>query len=1004
MAIPDSQVTIPKQIYANAYGSKALAEIKQNYLLRRHVFLQALLEGRLLFFSTDADGTCTFKTAAKVENSRSIGSLSDKAFLRLFVKALRRLGCIFEVNTARTGVLPGPSAVGSEGPRIKKSNGEFFNPRSPNEISGILHEFGIHNVSNRDNKKIYDSLVINGLSGSIRHHPTQGLKIADSVLRYTQFIDKLNSHSVQGAENGFLAKIEEIVANKAEKKPLKVLEYKSIPEIFIKHPEFTIDNYLRYIDLVEQARDNSWSNEEFFYELNKSGVQIPATYYDPANPPSSEEELSNNIRKGKLCCLVPHAFDSDNVVRTDKKFEIYKVLAKFCRDPEIRAWAEKEFKLPAGADLFSINGKDVSHINFDDPNFTVEKFVELVKELKDKGSSNNSAIIKVVENLQPYCELAPNSSKADVLPSLEEVQKHNFCTIAAGDSPGSDAEMLAQAIVLGGSGVIVRGLMTTKDVAGKIVEQLALEKNSWHKFALKDLGKDKKGEVIYQTAEGEIKTKSELTKEMLKNYEKQMLRCNNIHENNAFNAAIVSEFFSGDPEFSLELDEKHAWAQDVLAATNKKSLTTPISLDSEKALLQEEYVQALKERFPFINRIPYIKELFELKNAGPIFDTLLNGVSYTLMLSGPASMLGELLKMPGLAYTANFFRRVSYGINNLASGISRGLLLSAHQFPWQCIGEVFGLVSTFCPTHSTIGEALRALSNLVLLGRSNELAMRSNYNLDEFSKDAETAKAVAETYQGKAAPYKDKVKVFSEKNKARMEMVDKLQYDYHLGKLPIVGSLFAKAAADFMQAAKMAYEFVTIRALNKHAISNFFGLGQAGLTKVSKNSGKEYGEVHEEHTYAFAGMLTATLSGTSMLLNMLGFKSVAHVFSNAANMTPALGIVTAGKLTHQDQAGDPRLFTDINKKQQNFSPEVSGLLQTVAGWGQFISGAFMHTSWGPGLYDFFTGSYLQGIKMLLKVGIDDSVVNQSTRQNKYYVDVKAVSRREQSSNLAKNVV
>ena len=41
-----------------------------------------------------------------MENSRSIGALQDKHFLRMALKAYKKLGAYFEINTARTGFVP----------------------------------------------------------------------------------------------------------------------------------------------------------------------------------------------------------------------------------------------------------------------------------------------------------------------------------------------------------------------------------------------------------------------------------------------------------------------------------------------------------------------------------------------------------------------------------------------------------------------------------------------------------------------------------------------------------------------------------------------------------------------------------------------------------------------------------------------------------------------------------------------------------------------------------
>ncbi len=985
---------MPEEIYANAktvigIGSHSRRLIKENYLKRRKFILTQLRDGRKPYYSFDADGTCTFKTVQKVENSRSIGSLLDKHFLRNLLKGLWKVGGYFEINTARTGVFPGPSAVGTEGPKFKDAKGEWQNPRSPNEISSLLHEFGIHSLDDPDSKNLYKLLVVNGLSGGIKHDPNGKLAINPATINYGKFIDKLNHIKLPGAEDGFLSKLEEIVSNKKEHKPLKVLEYKSIPEIFDKHPDFSVENYLRYIDLVEKSREQSLDAKEFFQKLNASDIKLPKEYYDPVNPPVNEFELTDKIRKGLLVCLTPHAFDSDNRVRDDIKLLFYKTLAKFANSPEAQEWAEKEFGIPKGTCLFSINGKDVSGIDFEnlEKTFTLKEFRDFIKEKCPTPKNKQYILLDAKENPQPYCELAPNTSKADVFPSIEEVRAKNLLIVAAGDSPGTDAPMLAQAILLEGAGFIIRGLMTEQDVAEAMVSQLALPLNQWHNDALTISGKNEKKEELFQhNKTGEIKTKAEWAKDFLPTVEKATYKSSNIHENNAFNAAFFSEFLNS-PEFKLELDESKPWVQEVLKATNKRSLVTPTNDSNEKALEGQVYSKSILETYPWLGNIPFVKKYLKIEAAGPFFDNLLSIVSKTMMIATPFELIGEKFGIKPLSTLARYAQKWSYRFNTVASGVSRGLVLSAHQFPWQFIGECFGFSSTFFNDSSKFGKVLRALSNTVLIGRANELAMRSNYNLDEFAKDKTTQETIKEQYE-KSPVFKDKKQYFDKATEKRMDRVDYFQYGFLggiIGKIPFVGRLAASAVADSWQAAVMAYEFVTNKALHQHVLPNFFTLGQVGPTKTSKNSGKPYGEVHEEHAYAFSGIATLGVSIMS-IFSMMGKNTFLSSFlTSAANMIPALGIVTAGKLVYQDQAGDPRLFTDINKKQQTYSPEKSGLLQMFGGWGQAVMGMFINTSWGPALYDFATGLYLNGIREQIKIGIDDAAVNQLTRQGKYYV-------------------
>lgn len=996
LSIPDDKVQIPEVIYANTpkFLKKDRDDISNHYLRRRKYLLEQLALGKSLHFSDDADGTHTFKTVMKVENSRSIGSLIDKFHLRLIVKALRKLGGYFEINTARTGFVPGPSLVGTEGPKFKDAQGNWINPRAENEISGIPHEFGIHNLADKENREIFDNLIINGLSGGVIHDPRNGgsFKVNDATIRYGEFVDKLNEISLPSAPNGFLAKLEELVANKGDHKPLRVLEYKSVPKILIKYPEFKVKDYYNYIHLAEQHRKEGGSDEQFFQKLEKSGLKIPTEYYDPANPPVTEDQLTRRLRTSLLTCLTPHAFNSDNVVDSETKIKFYATLAKFARSPEAQEWAEKTYGIPKGTPLISVNDKDASHIDFENFEKSYSSIGEMKDHLKEKGVDCPTALIKVVENDQPYCELAPNSSKDEVLPPIEEVQEHNKTVVGSGDSPGSDAPLLAKSIILGGAGFIVRGLMSEADVGNQITEILAKPESEWHEYALtKRPILDEAGKEIdanYQNNKtGEVKSKKEWVEFFAGEkgiYRDKIHRSNNIHENNAFTAAIFSEIFDGEKDFSLELDKNAPWAKDVLDSACERSLVTPISEPAEKAMEGMVFEKPITERIPLLKKIPLARDLFDPYKMGSTFSKMWKGVAFALIGAAPIEIIADLTGVSWLANTAGIVQRVSYGLNNIASGVGRGLTQSAHKFWWQFNGEVFGLLSAILG-NSTNGLTLRALANTVLVGRANENAMRDNYNLDDF-KDK---KAVKEIYKGSktAEAYYEKKHVAADYTKQMMRTIDNLDNNFLngiLGKIP-GGKMLTGSLAHFVQTSKLARDFFKIPGLPATTVKNFFSAGQQGHTKVSKNSGKEYGEVHEANTYGFAGMATMLAAvGSTVLGKLTGSKALDIGLTNLANIIPAIGIVTNGKLSRQDQAGNPRFFTDVAGEQQNYSPEKAGMLQMVSGWMMAAFGTIFHTRTGAALYNMANGLYFLGIREEMKVGIDDAAVNLLTRQGRYY--------------------
>ena len=996
LLVPEENIKIPEVIYANTpklFGvfAKDRESIRNNYLKRRKYFLEELAAGRRPHFSDDADGTHTFKTVMKVENSRSIGSLLDKFHLRLIIQAVRKLRGYFEINTARTGALPGASLVGTEGPKFKDENDNWANPRSENEISGILHEFGIHNLSHVENRDIFNNLIVNGLSGGVKHDPRNGgnFKVADQTIRYGEFIQFLNEMKLPGAQDGFLNALEGLVANKGENddnpKPLRVLEYKAIPWILIKHPDFTVKDYYDYIHIVEKHRKAQKPDSEFFQKLNASGINFPAEYYDPANPPATEEALTNKVRDAMTACLTPHAFNSDNVVDREKKIAFYATLSKFANSPEAQQWAHEKYGIPIGTSLFSINGKDVSHIDFDNFDKSYPSIGAMVDDLKDNGiDASPDTLVKISENDQPYCEIGPNTSKSDVLPDIEEVLQHGKFVVGSGDSPGTDAALLAGSIILGGAGFMVRGLMTEMDVGKQITEQLAMPKHSWHEHALTKISGDEASEPQYQhNKSGEIKTKTQWAEYFAGEkgiYRDRIHRCNNIHENNAFNAAIFSELFDGDTKFSLDMDANAHWAKDAIDNACTRSLVTPRSVPAEKAMEGMVFETPVLEKFSWLNKVPIIRDLFDPYKMGSTFSTMWKYLAAGLIGAAPVEIVADMLGMEKLANMAGLVQRVAYGANNVASGIGRGLTQSAHKFWWQFNGEVFGFISSLLG-NSTNGLTFRALANTVLVGRANENAMRDNYNLDGF-KDKKAAKE----HYGEN-PYYDKKEVAAKLTTDMMQNIDALNNNFLGGLMSKIpgGKLLTGSLAQFMQTAKLATDFFTIPGLPTTTLKNFFSMEQQGLDKMSKNSGKQYGEVHEANTYGVAGMATLfTAVASTVLGKITGSKTVDTVLTNIANMIPAIGIVTNGKLSRQDAAGNPRFFTDVAGKQQTYSPEKAGMLQMISGWMMAVFGSFFHTRTGAALYNMANGLYFLGINEEMKVGIDDAAVNLLTRQGRYY--------------------
>ncbi len=1009
LEVPESQIPIPDYIYAKAIGNNVQAEIRASYLKRRKALLEAIAEKKKIFCSFDCDGTITEKTLLKVENTRSAGSKLSVHFLRLFLNGLKKLNGIFEINTARTGPLAGPSITATEGPRFMGGDGKFHNPRYANEISSVLAELGVDNLEDPSNLEVFNSVNINGLSGGLTHRPGQALKLRPEIQKYGELVQKLNSINLGGYDQeGFLANLEAIVANKKEANPLRVLEYKAIPEIFVRNPNLKIEDYLRYIDLVKKSRLEKWTTERFATELEATRLK---SCIDPSNTldrqdPDGEAQLTASVRKGMIACLTPHALDSWGVIREDRKLKIYKVLADFCASPELRAWAKKYVKekhnkeLPDNVSLFTINGRSVDHLSFTEKSdgtvqivdkatdYVFKDLNEVIKSLKDNGqaaSDRDYIFMDVKDNHpQPYLELAPNTAKDEVIPSKAEVDKNNYLIIAAGDSPGTDAVALAQSILLGGFGYIVRGLMDSSTVADQMVELLTKPQNAFHPYALRKLetGNYELLKAVDDLPAGTSRSKKEWSQLLEAKYSENFFKADNIHQMNAMNASIFAELFAGDPDFKLDLDPKATWLKAALDANNKIDLTTP-DCGTETTLATEVYEKSILQRYLPIEKL------------GPLLQKALAGVSLVLTGAGAVGIVAETLGQSKIARVAQSAQRIALGFNNIVSGVSRGLIAPAICYPWQFIGEMIGLSSTFFDKSSIIGRCIRAFSSYgTLVGRGNELIMRANMNLDEHAKDPKTQGAVNELFNGTYTDYKDIRQVAAKLTNDRMRTANRIEQvlGAHIlrQKGGAAGNIFAKlirfgaeAIADLIQGGNMLVQTISVPAFSKDMFSNFFGYAGKGLTRLSKNSGRPYNSPFSTaHQYATLGFLTATTSILGGLVSRVN-NNLGEVISNLANVIPTFGIVTTGKEVKEDPSGDSRYFTTVTGNLESYSPEAAGTKQIQGGWLQALGAILSHWKLGQFLFEMGTGLYLGGVSQQIRPAMDGSAVNALARQNRY---------------------
>lgn len=988
LKLPESEVKIPstvffglrKPLFGTGQTTSSVENIKQSFLDRRRNLLKAIVEGKKIVLSTDLDGTIAYKNPVKVNNTRSLASVNDMHWLRLLVQGLSRAGGVLEINTARPGFLSGPSIVSPEG------DGGF---RVAEEISGVLEEFGVFDLNDPENQKILKSLVINGLNAGVTHRPKEPLKIKRKVTQYIEFVDFLNSIKIPTAPDGFLGSLETQCANLDEKLPQRIFEYKAIPRYFLDQKDGYFSDYVHYISLVQKCRTDNWTSAKFIEEIQKANIKIPDQYKSLLNPqdPHAEEKLTAVIRDAVVACVTLHAIDADNVQRLDVKAKYYQTIIDLCRSPEAQEWAFKKYGIPKGTDLITINGKSIDHIK----EFNIDNVETMLDDLKQNGkvpAKDDHILIDIKDNGQPYIEVSPNSKKKQAVTGYNDVVNTTEFTIGAGDSPSTDAALLAQAIINGGLAFKVRGLLDMDDIMHKMVELLAEERNNKHPYALIKVS-DKEYKRI---ATGETKSREAWTEELTKQFSNKVLSAEHIHLNNALNALIFSELF---PDLKFKANPQAPWFSEVHKNSNKRTLLTPTVSLLEKALDDKtkfpKFKKTLYEQLPeFFKELPIVnkalKFILGIENSPVIFNALLGIVSNALMGVGVIGAIAKYYSYEKLAKAAKLAERFAFGLNNIASGFGRGLRQSI-VFPNQFWGEMLGLVSSFFPLSSVMGQTFRSLSNIVLIGRANEVIMRENYNLDSFVKDEQVSKEVDAAFGAQKKEFANIRTPAARLTKTRMDTARRLNKSW-IGKIPIIGNLIALTLADFQQSWQMLKEFISIPALRKYGFANFFR--PSGIPKVSKNSGKVYQNVHSPaHLYNFVGVLTLFTGVMSTLLGTItGNKTVDRVLTNLANFIPGFGVVAAARLLEQDAAGDPRQFTSVKRKESKFAPEKAGFWQKIGGWGMSLASPFLGSDIGQLLFNAATGAYLKGIQYELPIRLDDSAINERRRTGKGFTQDK----------------
>ena len=953
--LEDRAVELPDALFLGA--SESDKEKIQDFVYNLGIEMFRRLETAEKFdFFSDGDGTMYYKNPIMTDSTCSFASDHDRHWNSTLAKCLHYLGTQLTVLTARPGAFAGQSLVGVENPI---NNAQRPNATSPEEISACIgnkrSEMGSFNVN------------IRGLNGALHSDAGQPLKLTPQCQNFNKLFNFLDK------EFGIVDELLKIRYNDGDS--VRVLEFKAVPAAFRLMPDLTLAKYEEYMQIAEKARDGEWSSKTFVEEVNKLGINFTPELAALLNPndPQAETKLTEILRDahGGITHFTPHVIDGKNVYRQDVRAKFYNLLIHHLRDPKTKAWLEKEFGVPQECDVITVNGKDISHIT----DFSKHPDLSaLIKEIDAKGSApkHKHILVNVADNDQFYLEVGASNTKDQVIKRHQESQDKKIFSLMRGDSAGTDAPAIAQAVISGGVGVIVRGLMNRIDIGNRMVELLSQSPvdgsyiNEGHPDCLKQIDKEK-----YQHLDdGRIKTKKEWAEELADKYKSQILQIDNIHLNNAAFAFLFTKFLEKE-KLPFEPPASKAKTVEDPRELRSRTLTTPDIGFLERGV--DKYIT--KGRMNAITAfgagLPIIGKYFKIENSRPLLSGLMNGLSYGLMASGLVGMPASFFS-PKVEFWANAVQRVCAGVGNFASGITRGLRAPT-RYPAQFIGEMCHFAANWSNPDSFTRKILWAVGNgLLQLGRAGGTMTAENTILDNYKKGTEEKK-VAEIF-GDQKEMSNLRQVANGFAKSRSAWIEKIK--------PITGQFIAETISDVIQGLKMTGQFFTVKGYRHGALKTLFK--NSGFTKTSMTSGKDYTNVASvSHLYATSGILGLAASLVSIVTHKLNNKWLDWFTVGLANFIPTIGIVGAARNVKQDQHGHIRLFTDVVGRRGRFDPETAGKWQLIGGQLMAISSWLLQHPFGVVLQMFGLGAYLKGISQEFNPIQEMGAINTLRNQQEY---------------------
>ena len=980
--LEDRAVELPEALFLGASESDREKVRDFVYNLGIEIFRRLEKADEFEFFS-DGDGTMYYKNPIMTDSTCSFASKHDRHWNTTLAQCLYYLGTQLTVLTARPGAFAGQSLVGVESPI---NNVGRPNATSPEEISACIGtkraEMDAFNVN------------IRGLNGALHSDVGEPLKLTPQCQNFNKLFNFLDK------EFGIVDELLKIRHNDGDS--LRVLEFKAVPAAFRLMSDLTLQKYQDYMELAQKARDEKWSSQVFVDAVAKLGINFTPELQKLLNPSDlqAETKLTEVLRDahGGITHFTPHCIDGKNVYRQDIRAKFYNLLIHHLRDPKTKAWLEKEFKIPQDCDVITINGKDISHITDFSKCPDLSAFI---KDIDAKGSApkHKNILVSVADNDQFYLEVGASNTKDQVIKRYKESLDTNTLSVMRGDSAGTDAPAIAQAVISGGVGVIVRGLMSRIDIGNRMVELLSQNPadgsyvNEGHPDCLKEIKKD-----IYQHLDdGRIKTKKEWAEELADKYKSQILQIDNIHLNNAAFAFLFTKFLEKE-KLPFEPAESRAKRVEEPNQLRNRTLTTPDIGFIERGISKYVTPGQMSSVIKTLTGLPVIGSLFKIENSRTVLTSLINYLGYGMLGAGLVGMPATFFS-PAVESVANGIQRACAIVGSVGSGITRGLRAPTI-YPGQFIGELFMIGSSASKPNSFLRNTLWAMGNgLLQLGRAGSTMASENLILDTYKKGTEE-KRVKEVFGDQ---YDNKANLRQAANKfsiARSYWIDKFK--------PMFGEFISMGIADVINGLKMTWEFFAVKGYRHGALTSLWK--NAGFTKTSMTSGKDYTSVASAaHLYSATGILGMGTSLLSMVTHKLNNKWLDWLMGSLASFIPTIGVIAAARNVKQDQHGHIRLFTDTVGREAKFDPEKAGWWQLVGGQIMAVSSFLQGHAFGSVLQLFGLGAYYKGISQEFNPVSEMGAVNTLRKEQKYaeasadHKTADIIEHTQQFFNRAKNV-